>query len=304
MTAQNMHEASDRFDPVSRAVPQNLRVLLATDESDAARAGEEWVRRLRWARLPAIDVLTVAPRAGWVWGLGLQSYRPVVKEAVIQAGQTNLLEAQHVANAVGSRLQEAGVRVRIWARDGEAADEIVRMARLEAVDLVVVGNRGRSSRALIWGRSVSSQVARESDLAVLVARQPPRGDDRLPRSIAVLAADDGAATEALRWLRDVGWLSGTHLTLMRLDSREGPPRSPTPRLWQVAGGTVSADSVVELPSDPDRSIEIVRGLAERQELDLAVVPRGRGRQEIDLAMRIGSAAHVSVLLVPAARRSR
>jgi nucleotide-binding universal stress UspA family protein len=304
MTAQNMHEASDRFDPVSRAVPQNLRVLLATDESDAARAGEEWVRRLRWSRLPAVDVLTVAPRPGWVWGLGLQTYRPAVKEAVIQAGQTKLLEAQHVANAVGSRLQEAGVRVRIWARDGEAADEIVRMARLEAADLVVVGNRGRSSRAVIWGRSVSSQVARDSDPAVLVAQPPPPGDDRLPRSIVVLAADDGATAEALGWLRDVGWLSETHLTLARLESRDGPPPSPTPRLWQVAGNTVSADSVVELPSVRERSIEIVRGLVERQDIDLAVVPRGRGRREIDLAMRIASAARVSVLLVPAARRSR
>jgi nucleotide-binding universal stress UspA family protein len=303
MTAQHAYEATDRGDLMSRPTLENLRVLLATDESDAARAGEEWVRRLRWPRPPAVDVLTVAPRAAPAWGLGLQTYRRAVKEAVMQAGQAGLLEAQHVANAVGSRLQEDGLRVRIWARDGEAADEIVRTAQLEATDLVIVGNRGRSSRGLIWGRSVSSQVARDADAAVLVARQPPRGDFRLPRSIAVLEGDEAATAEALHWLRGAGWLSGATLTMMRLGGGDRPTVS-VPRSRQVAGAVASADRVIDLPPDRDRSIDVVRELAGRQDVDLVVVPRGLRKREVDLAMRMCEAANVSVLLVPAERRSR
>ena len=297
MTAQNMHEATYLVNSLPRLAPQGASVLFATDESDAARAGEEWIRRLRWARTPAIDVLTIAPRPGWASGLGLQTYRTAVREAVIQARETELVEAQRVANAVGSRLQHAGIRVRVWARTGEAADEIVRASRLEATDLVVVGGSGRSSRALLWGRSVSSQVARHSGVPVLVAHPPPRGDDRLPQSVAILDVDDAATAGALGWLRDVGWLDGARVTLARLEGPDGRPSSPTVRSGTVAGDTALAGAgVVVLPSDRDRSIVALRALIDQAGIDLAVIPRAGDRRETDLALRIADVARVSVLL--------
>lgn len=299
-----MHEATYLVDSVPRLAPRGASVLFATDESDAARAGEEWIRRLRWARMPAIDVLTIAPRPGWASGIGRQTYRTAVREAVIQTRETELVEAQRVANAVGSRLQHAGIRVRVWARTGEAADEIVRVSRLEAMDLVIIGGSGRSSRALLWGSSVSSQVARHSDVPVLVAQSPPRGDDRLPHSIAILDADDGATAGALGWLRDVGWLDETHVTLARLDGPDGRPSSATVRSGTAAGDTTIASGVVVLPSDRDRSIDALRALIEEVEIDLAVIPRAHDRRDADLALRIADVARVSVLLIPNSRRSR
>ena len=303
MTAQHMHEATYLVDSRPGLAPQCASVLFATDESDAARAGEEWIRRLRWARTPAIDVLTIAPRPGWASGLWLQTYRTAVREAVIQARETELVEAQRVANAVASRLQHAGIRVRVWARTGEAADEIVRVTRLEAVDLVVIGCSGRSSRALLWGRSVSSQVARHSDVPVLVAQPPPRGDDRLPHSVAILDVDDGATAGALGWLRDVGWLNETRVTLARLEGPDGRASSATVRSGRAAGDiALAAAGVVVLPSDRDRSIDALRVLMEQAEIDLAVIPRAHGRRETDLALRIADVARVSVLLIPNPRR--
>jgi len=305
MTAQPMHEATYPVDSLPRLAPQGASVLFATDESDAARAGEEWIRRLRWARTPAIDVLTVAPRPGWASGLGLQAYRTAVREAVIHARETELVEAQRVANAVGSRLQHAGIRVRVWARTGEAADEIVRASQLEAMDLVVIGGSGRSSRALLWGRSVSREVARHSDVPVLVAHPPPRGDDRLPHSIAILDAGDGATAGALGWLRDVGWLDETRVTLARLEGPDARPSSATPRSGTAAGDiALVAAGVVVLPSDRDRSIDAIRALIEQAEIDLAVIPRAHDRRENDLALRIADVSRVSVLLMPNARRPR
>lgn len=299
MTAQHMLEATYLVDSRPGLAPQCASVLFATDESDAAPAGEEWIRRLRWARTPAIDVLTIAPRPGWASGLWLQTYRTAVREAVIQARETELVEAQRVANAVASRLQHAGIRVRVWARTGEAADEIVRVTRLEAADLVVIGCSGRSSRASLWGRSVSSHVARHSDVPVLVAQPPPPGDDRLPRSVAILDVDDGATAGALGWLRDVGWLNETRVTLARLESPDGRASSATVRSGRAAGDTaLAAAGMVVLPSDRDRSIDALRVLIEQAEIDLAVIPRAHDRRETDLALRIADVARVSVLLIP------
>lgn len=305
MTAQHMDEATYLVDSRPRLAPQCASVLFATDESDAARAGEEWIRRLRWTRTPAIDVLTIAPRPGWASGLWLQTYRTAVREAVIQARETELVEAQRVANAVGSRLQHAGIRVRVWARTGEAADEIVRASRLEAMDLVVIGCSGRSSRALLWGRSVSSQVAHHSDVPVLVAQQPRAGGDRLPQSVAILDVDDGATAGALGWLRDVGWLNQTLVTLARPEGPDGRPSGATLRSGTAAGDTASAAArVVALPSDRDRSIDAFRVLIEQRGIDLAVIPRAHEPRETDLALRIADVARVSVLLVPNPRRPR
>ena len=299
MTAQHMDEATYLVDSRPRLAPQGASVLFATDESDAARAGEEWIRRLHWARTPAIDVLTVAPRPGWASGLFLQTYRTAVREAVIQARETELVEAQRVANAVGSRLQHAGIGVRVWARSGEAADEIVRASRLEAMDLVVVGGSGRSSRALLWGRSVSSQVARQSDVPVLVAQPPPPGEDRLPQSVAILDVDEVATAGALAWLRDFGWLNETRVTLARLEGPDGRPSSATGRSGRAAADTaLPAAGEVVLPSDRDRSIDAFRVLIEQAEIDLVVIPRAHDPRETDLALKIADVARVSVLLVP------
>jgi nucleotide-binding universal stress UspA family protein len=303
MTAQHMHETTHLVDCRPRLAPQGASVLFATDESDAARAGEAWIRRLRWARTPTIDVLTIASRPGWASGIGLQTYRTAVREAVLQARETELVEAQRVANAVGSRLQHAGIRVRVWARTGEAADEIVRASRLEAMDLVVIGSSGRSSRSLLWGRSVSSQVARHSDMPVLVAQPPPWGDDRLPHSVAILDVDDGATAGALGWLRDIGWLHETRVTVARLEGRDGRPSSATVRSGMMAGNTALATAgVVVLPSDRDKSIDALRVLIEQEEIDLAVIPRAHDRRETDLALKIADVARVSVLLIPSPRR--
>jgi len=302
MNAQLMYQATHQVDSLPRLVSQSASVLFATDDSDAARAGEEWIHRLRWARTPAIDVLTIAPRPGWASGFGQQTYRPAVREALIQTRERELIEAQRVANTVGSRLQHAGIRVRVWARTGEAADEIVRASRLEAMDLVVIGDSGRSSRALPWGRSVSSQVVRHTEVPVLVAQPPPRGGGRLPRSLAILDVGEVATDGALAWLRGVGWLDETRVTLARLGDLDGGPSSAT-----VRSGPANRDAaagVVVLPIDLDRSIDAIRAVIEDVEIDLAVIPRVRDPRDTDLALRIADAVRVSVLLLPDPRQAR
>jgi hypothetical protein len=252
----------DRTGRVPQFAPSGPRVLLAADESDGARAGEAWIRRLRWATPPEVDVLTVAPPPSWASGIGLQTYRPAVREAVVEARHVALIEAQRVANAVGSRLQETGVRVRVWARQGDVADEIVGMAGLETSDLLVVGRGGRRWRGLPWVRTVSDRVAVEAEAAVLVAHHPPPGDEPLPRSIVFVAPEATPADDAGRWLASVGWGEGTGLSIARAE-------------------------------DPDE----VAALVARRGSDLVIWPRS-DRRAAESALSLADAARVSVLLVP------
>ncbi len=71
-----------------------------------------------------------------------------------------------------------GRPVRSTVLAGDAASEIVRVARDRAMDLVVVGTHGRRGlRRLVIG-SVAARVVREAPCAVVVARrrEPPAGE--------------------------------------------------------------------------------------------------------------------------------
>ena len=301
MTAEQLLRTPHHADP--RTLAQGHRVLLATDDSEAARAGEEWVRRLRWASTPVVDVVTVAPRPGWAAGIGVQTYRPAVREAIDHGREARLVEAQRVANAAASRLQQAGMLVRIWARGGEPADEIVRASRLESMDLIVVGCAGRSSHAFLRGRSVSREVARHADVPVLIALPPPSAAGRVPRSIAILDVDDGATATAQRWLHAAGWLDGARLTLARMEHGS--------RRMDMAGDRASAEAeaatpaaVVTLRSGRERPTDALASLVKQAAVDLVVVTRTPGGREADLATEVGPAAAVSVLLTVSAQGER
>jgi nucleotide-binding universal stress UspA family protein len=242
------------------------KVLLATDDSDAARSAEAWIRRLRWAQGPTVDVLSVAPRPSFVARIGLQTYRTAVREAVREGDQADLLAAQRIANAVGLRLQDAGTAVRTWARQGHVAEEIVALAGLERTDLVVVADRSRPRGLLGRGRTVSDEVARRAGQAVLIVRDTPAGDGPLPSRIAVLAQTTVGADEVVRWLARVGWLAGASVTTYLPDA--------------AGDGSPETFRTVDLNG-----------------VDLVAVSRSSSGLHGDLATRLGLDAGVSVLAV-------
>lgn len=194
--------------------PLEMRVLLAADGSEAGRIAECWILRLGWAVQPRVDILCVAQPRRLAAGIGLQTYRDAVREAVADLRQADLLQALRIANSVGERLQSARLVTRAWARLGNARSEISAMVRTEAPDLLVIG--GGCRRGWFSRRDTASEVLRQVDVATLVVRTAPQGEHRLPRRVAALTSE-GGGSQFREWLGQAGWLDGTEVIVRRLE---------------------------------------------------------------------------------------
>lgn len=66
---------------------------------------------------------------------------------------------------------------------GNSAETLLDLARVNNVDLIVLGAPGPSERALAWWRSVASSVTANAHCSVHVVRVPPRGRDAEESSV-------------------------------------------------------------------------------------------------------------------------
>jgi nucleotide-binding universal stress UspA family protein len=67
-------------------------------------------------------------------------------------------------------VEEAGVKVRTFARQGEAAEAILDVAEEEKADLIVVGNKGMTGAKRFLLGSVPNQVSHHAPCSVLIIR--------------------------------------------------------------------------------------------------------------------------------------
>jgi len=292
-----------------------LRVLLATDDSEAARNAEAWVSRLRWSRPCVVDVLCVAGHGITRLGWGMQTYRTAVHQAVEQLRQSELLASARVANEVGERLQGHGLTVHAWARQGDPAEEILTAIDVERPDLVVLGPRGRSGLAQLLLGSVSRQVIAETTRPVLVAHQPADDEGSLPKRVLFLVDGSLAAETAIGWVVAAGWARETRVTLLGLLGVAPGVETDEPELGAQVTGLLRGDVMSALDRLAERlqgeatevAIEIEIGhplegtlrLAAELGPDLIVVaepPRRRGQDPF--AEKVARYAPTSVLIVP------
>jgi nucleotide-binding universal stress UspA family protein len=75
-----------------------------------------------------------------------------------------------VLEEAAAEVAGAGVEVETELLEGSAADAIVQVARRRAVDLIIVGSRGRGAIAGALLGSVSGQVVYRADRPVLVVK--------------------------------------------------------------------------------------------------------------------------------------
>ncbi len=142
-------------------------ILLATDGSDASRHAARLAAQLahqHGARLTALFVVDPYPY------LGIGQTNPMGFQAYMAHAQEHAAQA-HAEVEQLCRDESAQIELQLrMAENVTPASGIVRVARDEGADLIVIGSHGRTGIARLMLGSVASQVVAHSPVPVLVTR--------------------------------------------------------------------------------------------------------------------------------------
>jgi len=79
-------------------------------------------------------------------------------------------DVEATLKAAAERLEEAGVEVETFAREGDPADAILDVAEEQGADLIVVGNRGMTGAKRFLLGSVPNKVSHHAPCSVMIIR--------------------------------------------------------------------------------------------------------------------------------------
>jgi nucleotide-binding universal stress UspA family protein len=144
------------------------RIVIAYDGSDGSREALE--QGLELARTARAVATLVYVRHGPLPIVGDPFYERALSRE-LQRGRDVLVEARLYAAA-------ASVVSETELLEGDAAEQILDLARLRDAELIVVGSRGRGAIAEALLGSVSAAVVHGADRPVLVARPRARRERR------------------------------------------------------------------------------------------------------------------------------
>lgn len=146
------------------------RILLATDGSDHSLRAAEQVQSVFGTHGVEVTVLHVLQRLAVALpglaavGAGI----PVLPDGPADEEQASL--AEHGLNLTATVLGLEKHQVQTLMREGDPAEEIVRVAKEGRYDLIVLGSRGLSGwKGLLMG-SVSKRVVSMAGCSVLVVK--------------------------------------------------------------------------------------------------------------------------------------
>jgi nucleotide-binding universal stress UspA family protein len=153
-----------------------MRVLLATDGSETARAAAEWLLTFPLPTSAKVRALAVAT---------IPLLLPTT-ESVDQLRQRLVERIRPIASEARGVLAKRWTDVEEHVSEGDPRDEIMHMAEQWPADLVVVGARGLTPLKRVLLGSVSTAIAHLAPCPVLVVRGRPRA------LRTVLLASDGS----------------------------------------------------------------------------------------------------------------
>jgi nucleotide-binding universal stress UspA family protein len=144
------------------------RIVIAYDGSDGSREALE--TGVEMARATGAVATLVYVRHAPLPMIGDPFYERALSRE-LRRGRDVLDEARAYA-------ADAGVVAEAELLEGDAAEEILDLARLRGAELIVVGSRGRGAVAEALLGSVSGAIVHDADRPVLVARRRARRERR------------------------------------------------------------------------------------------------------------------------------
>jgi nucleotide-binding universal stress UspA family protein len=147
-----------------------MKILIGVDDSPHSRAALDFVESMRWPTGTEMIVLTVAKPAVVAHSLvdagGISYLRSVEEE--------NIHDHQEMVADLERELRTSGFQTSARVLAGDAREAIVETARLEKVDLIVVGSHGRTGFDKLVMGSVASHVVTHAPCSVMVVKLPKK----------------------------------------------------------------------------------------------------------------------------------
>lgn len=145
------------------------RVLVPTDFSETAQVAMEYASDLANAFQATLHVMhvleNITPTGGWAAG---ERYAPP-PAALIEPMEHEV--GEELKNAL-AKLQPQPLKSLVVVRAGSPFVEIIRYAREQEIDLIVMGTHGRGPVAHMLLGSVADNVIRKAPCPVLTVRHP------------------------------------------------------------------------------------------------------------------------------------
>jgi nucleotide-binding universal stress UspA family protein len=148
------------------ARPMFRTIVVGTDGSDTARQAVREAVELASALGASIELVSAyEPVAG-------QRLREEAREAPrdLQWMVNAREDVEATLRAAEEEVEAAGVAVRTYAREGDAADAILDVAEERGAELIVVGNKGMTGAKRFLLGSVPNKVSHHAPCSVLIIR--------------------------------------------------------------------------------------------------------------------------------------
>lgn len=143
-----------------------MRIVIAVDDSPHSERAVQFVCRLAWPAGSRVQVVSV-------WQPLVDPLMPAYEPPVQLAESLEELRKAHQAlvERVAVLVRGAGLPVETRVLEGDPRDALVEYARIERVDLLVLGSHGRTGLSKLMLGSVSSHVVTHASCSVLVVKQ-------------------------------------------------------------------------------------------------------------------------------------
>src|ERR687886_469213 len=148
-------------------------ILLPTDFSECANYALSYATSLaRQLKAAIVCVHVVEPVVPTVGYTGITEPLPIadISEQLEDSAASELPKIAECDECAGLDIEEVIVH-------GDAAAEIVRVAREREVDLIVIASHGRTGLGRMLFGSTAEEVVRHAPCPVLVVKPPPEEED-------------------------------------------------------------------------------------------------------------------------------
>ena len=142
------------------------RIVVGTDGSETANEAVRQATELAKAVGSSVDLVS--------------AYEPVSSARLREEAQQVPKDLEWMVNPredvdstlkeAGGAIEEAGVSVEIYAREGDPADAILDVAEEQKADLIVVGNKGMTGAKRFLLGSVPNKVSHHAPCSVMIIR--------------------------------------------------------------------------------------------------------------------------------------